>query len=177
MKRNRAMAAIVVIAAAFGAVGWFVGSRSANDDSPSWLFSHTAASGTVAENADGSYTITLTGVDSRVIAFTDRPNRDAGTIEASEYYANWQSMFGTSAPNAVLVEHTAVNGADSLVVTMYSPQLTTNGLQFRATLLEDEDAIQRLQPLVGALHVGMPSQFAGVSLFIDAWPTSVNLKL
>ena len=174
---KKAVPVYVLVAVVLVGAGWLVGSRTAVDDSPSWLFSHTATSGMVASNADGSFTITLSEVDPRVVAFTDRPRRDAGTLDAAEFYANWQSMFGASAPNAVLVEHGSISETDSLVFTLYSPTLAGGGLQFRAILLEDEDAFERLQPLVGALHVGVPSQFAGVSLFIDAWPTSVNLKL
>jgi hypothetical protein len=156
MKQSKVVGAIA-IAIVFGIAGWLVGSRANNDDSSSWLFSHMATAGTVTGNADGSLTVTLSRVDPHVIAFTDRPDRDAGITAASDFYDSWETLFADAAPNAVLVEHLANGSNDSLVVTMYSPTLTDDDLQFRTVLLEDEKHPERLKRLIGAAQVDIPT--------------------
>ena len=167
MKQRKAVGAIA-IAIVFGIAGWLVGSRTNNDDGSSWLFSHTATAGTVTTNADGSLIVMLSGVNPHVIAFTDRPDRDAGITAASDFYDSWETLFADAAPNAVLVEHLADGSTDSLVVTMYSPTLTDDGLQFRAVLLEDEKHPERLKRLIGMAHADMPTSVGEATLFIDS---------
>ena len=52
--------------------------------------------------AGDSYTLTLEGVDAQMLAFTDRPEREAQTWNTSEFLDYWQNEFGGDPPNAVV---------------------------------------------------------------------------
>ncbi len=93
------MAFAVAIA---GATWWTI--DRGQDQNPSWLFSHTASAGTLLKQSDGDYTLTLTGIDPHVMAFTDRPVRDSVIVPATDLIAAWPGLFADSPPNAVLVE-------------------------------------------------------------------------
>lgn len=159
----------VVAAGALGA--WWITDRDP-DSTSRWLFSHTAGGGILKQNPDGSYTLTLDGIDSHVVAFTDRPMRDVDILDVSELVRSWPELFAGSAPNAVLVEHNPLGEADSVVLTLGEPSLTTNprdgltSLIFQATVLRDE-LPESLVALSGGVHSTLPSRFDQVSLFID----------
>lgn len=137
------------------------------DEAPSWLFSHTADAGTLTENPDGTYELTLTGIDPNVMAFTDRPDRQTAIIGADHLVDGWPSIFADSAPNAVLVEHTPDGATDSLVLVLTEPRLEDRTLSFTADVLEDEAHPSGLDGMVGEPHATPPSSFSAASLFID----------
>lgn len=169
---------IAVVAAAavvLGAVWWNV-ARS-QSSAPKWLFSHTADEGSLIENPDGTYTLTLTGIDPHVMAFTDRPDRDSAIMSTASLVHGWRSLFATSPPNAVLVEHNAQGGADSVVLTLTNPRLTapstetfpnfaTATLTFDASLMLAEHP-EGLTRLTRGVKGSPPETFAKASLFID----------
>ncbi len=165
----------VVLVAAGGT--WLVLDRTADDpagdpvaavdDSPSWLFSHTADGGTLTANGDGTYALTLTDIDPNVMAFTDRPDRQTAILSAQDLVQAWPSMFADSAPNAVLVEHDPSGDTDSLVVVLTDPVLDGSTMTYTAEILEDEAHPSSIEGIVGAPHAEPPAEFAGVSLFID----------
>lgn len=166
MSRTFAWAMGVVLAIGVGitiAVWW--ANRDAASDS-GWLFSHTAEGGDLMENGDGSYTLTLTGIDAHVMAFTDRPERDAFVVDAVGLVAMWSDFFADSDPNAVLVEHGADGEADSIVLTLSDPSIDEQGLTFTALPLIDEVPAPLVR-IAGKLHRSPPTQFSAVSLFID----------
>lgn len=145
---------------------------AAVDESPSWLFSHTADGGTLTANGDGTYALTLSGVDPNVMAFTDRPDRQTAILTAQDLVQAWPSMFADAAPNAVLVEHAPTGDTDSLVLVLSDPQVDGTTMTYTATILEDEDHPSSVEGIVGAPHAEPPAEFADVSLFID----DVNLE-
>ena len=139
-----------------------------SDDSPTWLFSHTSDGGTLTPTGDDdTYTLTLTGIDPNVMAFTDRPDRQTAILTAQELVDAWPSMFADSAPNAVLVEHDPTGDTDSLVVVLTDPRVDGATMTYTATILEDEDHPAEVEGIVGAPHAEPPAEFADVSLFID----------
>jgi hypothetical protein len=82
-------------------IGDPVATETAADETttaPSWLFTQTSTGGTFTTTADGTHTLTLTGVDPGVTAFTDRPDRDAAVIPIDQFVREWPSMFEDSAP-------------------------------------------------------------------------------
>ena len=164
-----AIAAVVVLALA--GVAWWASDRTAQAEA-SWLFSHTASGGTLQQNADGSYTLTLTDIDPHVIAFTDRPVRDSQIMDAADLVRNWPGYFADSPPNAVLVEHSPSGVSDSVVLTISQPQLITSpdgassSVTFRGDLITDEHP-EALKRIAGTLHTTPPATFNDASLFID----------
>lgn len=145
---------------------------AAVDEAPSWLFSHTADGGTLTSNGDGTYALTMSGIDPKVMAFTDRPDRQTAILTAQDLVDTWPSMFADSAPNAVLVEHDPSGETDSLVVVLTDPALDGSTMTYTATILEDEAHPSSVDGIVNSPHADPPSEFADVSLFID----DVNLE-
>lgn len=145
-----------------GAALWTVSQQ----DSPAWLFSQTADSGTLVENPDGSFTLTLQEFDPHVMAFTDRPVRDAEILDAAEFVQSWPALFGGSPPNAVLVEHDPQGDANSVVLTLGAPSLSPEGLQFPAQELSTEIP-SGLSGMAESTYDLPPREFGQVSLFID----------
>lgn len=147
-----------------GGVWWFTGRATAEE--PTWLFSHTADGGTLEEQSDGSYLLTLTGIDPHVMAFTDRPVRDTQIFGIQALADGWNELFESSPPNAVLVEHNAQGEADSVVLVLSNPQVSGDELTFSAQMLTDEAAAEATS-LEGTLHSAAPASFEEVSVFID----------
>jgi hypothetical protein len=170
----------VVLVAAGGT--WLVLDRAGDDstgdpvaaveESPSWLFSHTADGGTLTANGDGTYALTLSGIDPNVMAFTDRPDRQTAILTAQDLVEAWPSMFADSAPNAVLVEHDPAGDTDSLVIVLTDPALDGSTVTYTVEILEDEAHPSSVDGIVDSPHVEPPAEFADVSLFID----DVNLE-
>lgn len=168
--------AIAGVAVAIAAGVWWSLDQG-QDESPNWLFSHTATAGTLTQEADGSYTLTLTGIDPHVMAFTDRPVRDSAIVDTSALVDAWPTLFATSPPNAVLVEHHAEGEADSVIMTLTNPRLTSFGtpgsasedlatLSFDAAVMSAE-VPENLTRLTRGVHDVPVSTFANASLFID----------
>jgi hypothetical protein len=137
-------------------------------EAPSWLFTVTSTGGTFSTDADGTQTLTLSGIDPGVTAFTDRPDRDAAVVPADRFVQEWPSMFEDSAPNAVLVEHEPSGESDSFVVTLFDPVLDGNTLSFTAEIVDGEDHSEQIPGLTATPHREPPASFRTVSLFIDS---------
>ena len=160
----------VALALAFGvASGWLLGSGEDSEASAggeSWLFSHTADVGEIREAGDGSLELVLRSFDDQVMAFTDRPFREA-KIESVEWLVSlWDELFADSPPNGVVVEHDPDGTARSVVVELSSPRLSGDELTYAVTVL---DALPegRLSRVAGVLHDSPVRSFRAVSVFID----------
>lgn len=165
MKRPFMWALIAIVLAGGVGITWWVISQSSGRDA-SWLFSHTADGGSLTDNGDGTYTLTLTGIDPHLMAFTDRPNRDAVVVDAAGLVGMWEAFFADSDPNAVLVEHAPDDTADSVVMTLSDPSLDDQRLTFTAIPLVEE-VPPSLARLAGSVHSVLPTEFSSASLFID----------
>jgi uncharacterized protein YjbI with pentapeptide repeats len=137
-------------------------------EAPSWLFTVTSTGGRFSTDADGTQTLTLTGIDPGVTAFTDRPDRDAAVVPADRFVQEWPSLFEDSAPNAMLVEHEPSGESDSFVVTLFDPVLDGSTLSFTAEIVEGEDHSGQIPGLTATPHREPPASFRTVSLFIDS---------
>jgi uncharacterized protein YjbI with pentapeptide repeats len=146
-----------------------------------WLFTQTAEAGRLERYDDGAYLLVLRGVDRHMIAFTDRPGREASVIGTGVFIAAWGRTFATSGPNAALVEHEPDGTTDTLVVTLSDPAYDpgTGELRYRAVVLADELHPERLSGLGGERHEAAPAAFGAASLFIDsaAEPSTSTCKL
>jgi hypothetical protein len=135
------------------------------------LFVQTATGGTWAADADGtSGTLTLTGVDPEVEAFTDRPAREVSTETPQQFVDDWPARgFDTDPPNASIALHSAAAGEVPLVVELSSPgwDASSSTLTYRAKVVGGGSG-------PGAT---LPATFGGVSLFVDNSPASTNVGL
>jgi hypothetical protein len=86
-----------------------------------------ATQGEFQETTDGEYTLTLTGVKPGMLAFTDRPDRQAQRWDTTEFFNYWANEFGDDPPNAV-------TSADSeAAITINDPQVSGDTVTFTAT--------------------------------------------
>ena len=152
-----ALAAVAVVAFALGAR---TQSTSASPEAPTsnWLFSQTADAGSISPNGDGTWTLTLTDVDPVVLAFTDRPLRDAQAGTAERLVEAWPDMFGDSNPNGVVVAHNAEGATNSAVVELMDPAIDGSTMTYTVKVLTNEG---------GPAESGRSYSFEQVSVFID----------
>lgn len=85
--------------------------------------------------------LTLTGVDDKMLAFADRPQRTAGWMGAEDIVALWNegaNSFATDPPNAVVAWQSGRRSLD-VVVTLSSPawDAAAGALSFTATPVVD----------------------------------------
>ena len=100
-----------------------------SQEPPHWLMVIKAEQGEFQETTDGEYTLTLTGVKPEMLAFTDRPDRQAQRWDTTEFLDDWASEFNTDPPNAVI-------SADSeAAMTINNPQVSGDTVTFTATPL------------------------------------------
>jgi hypothetical protein len=145
----------LLVLAVLMVVGW---RAITNSPEPAWLMSIDALSGELIDNGDQGWILELRGIDSHVTAFTDRPDRRTWLVPTYEIVASWDTLFGGSAPNAVLSEH-GTDGARQVVVELGSPTTGEATLRYGVTILEVTDGSRSgLQP---------PSRFGPATLFID----------
>ena len=81
--------------------GVAVTAHNNNEPQPEWLMVMNAETGEFQPAGD-SYTLTLGGVDEEMLAFTDRPEREAQTWDTSAFLDYWANEFGDDPPNAVV---------------------------------------------------------------------------
>ena len=124
----------------------------------SFLFVLRAETGEITK-ADGGYTLTMKGMDDKVLYFSDRPVRKAGFITMTQFMGDWAkggNSFQANPPNAAIV-HAALKTntkgiAQALPVELTHPVTTADGWSFQ------------VKDLQGKIEVG---SYHGVSVFID----------
>jgi hypothetical protein len=174
------IASVALAVIAVGVIGFTFGRNSnnaagASNAAPSWLFSLTASSGSMVENPDGTYALTLRSTDPDILAFTDRPDRDSAIIPLAKGVQSWPTRFADVPPNAVLVEHNSQGESNSLAVLLTNPLLNGSTLKFTAKILDSLQQTQNSQGLVDKAYAAPPVNFEMVSLFIDdVQPTSYS---
>ena len=134
------------------------GSESGQDSS--WLFVMRAASGTT----DGT-TLTLSGVDEEVLAFTDRPDRDVNRTTASTLIASWDELFDGDPPNAAV---TWVGGGRDFdaAVELSNPSMDGQLLSFSYTVLTETP--DRMASLIDRGATNLPAELSEINLLIDS---------
>ena len=153
------MKTIFVIYVALAAATTVVAADHTIDESenPQFLFVISAESGSY----DGE-TLTLSGVPSAVY-FSDGPYRIAGHISLEKFTELWREgtdSFKTDPPNATI----SILGEDantSIVVELSNPLLIENGVTFEIKILDGK----------------IPISFGFSGLFIDPFPTALNLQI
>lgn len=158
----------------------------------SWLITLTAESGTLAPASGGEddagkatndrYVLQLSDVDDQIVAFTDRPDRQVVVGKTDRFVEEWKTIFADDPPNAVLIQHDPKDPDNqySVVVELLQPVVNTKtgSLEFPATILGEEHDDPNLRSLTPVLAATASEKyllkFEDPSLFIDAFPTSVN---
>ena len=129
------------------------------------MFVQTARTGTLDPQGNGSFLLTLDGLDPRAVFFADKPNRDSGIISTPLLIG---SLFGgENPPNAALViEGDETFGVMPLELT--NPVLEDDSVTYTATLLENFSS--GLSHYKDAQAAQGPETFGEVALFLDgAW--------
>ena len=152
-----ALAAVAIVAFVLG-VRTQSTSASPEASTSNWLFSQTADAGSISPNGDGTWTLTLTDVDPVVLAFTDRPLREAQAGSAERLVEAWPDMFGDANPNGVLVAHNAEGATNSAVVELMDPAIDGRTMTYTVKVLTNEG---------GPAEPGRSYSFEQVSVFID----------
>ena len=96
--------------------GVAVTAHTNSEPEPEWLMVMNAETGEFQPAGD-TYTLTLEGVDAEMLAFTDRPERQAQTWDTAAFLGAWASEFGDDPPNAVV----SADGV-RVAVTLSNPQ-------------------------------------------------------
>ena len=81
--------------------GVAVTAHTTNEPEPEWLMVMNAETGECQKVGD-TYTLTLDGVDTQMLAFTDRPERQAQMWDTSAFLDYWANEFDGHPPNAVI---------------------------------------------------------------------------
>mgnify|MGYP000700440270 CR=1 FL=1 len=132
----------------------------ATQQKATFLFVLRADTGSIAKT-DAGYTLTLKGMDDKVLYFSDRPVRKAGFITVTQFMNDWakgNNSFQANPPNAAIV-HAALktNGkgfAQAISVELKNPIATTDGWVFHLTDLQ------------GKISVG---DYDRISIFVDGF--------
>ena len=132
----------------------------------SYLFVQNATSGTFTSNGDETYTLTMNGVSSQTIYFSDRPERDAGQIDM-QTYLNSGRFNDTNPPNAAIDVLNGEEGSDVAIVELFNPVYDSDAatLQYTARILED--ASHSVAVFNERRDASIPTTFDAVALFID----------
>lgn len=164
--------AIVYLLLGLAAIGLGLGVSSNLDDARlcgdkkgselvSYLFVQEAASGDIALNEDGTYTLALADVSPQTLVFADRPVRDAFYVETSDLVAAFDRLFGDDPPNATL-SYTSTSGELRTAVFEILSPIGEAGLAvtYQVVLIPvDGESVTPGEP---------PSTFGEASLFIDS---------
>ena len=107
------------------------------------------------------YTLTLKGMDDKVLYFSDRPVKKAGFITLTQFMDDWSKgndSFKKTPPNAAIVHATLYPNdkgrAQALAVELTNPTKTDNGWTFDMKVM-------------GGVSVA-DAVVSGVSVFVDA---------
>lgn len=139
------------------------------------LFVQSAASGTMApkSGADGVFELTLTGVSSQTIWFSDHPAREVGVIETATFAVD--PVFDPAdPPNAAVVVQTD-SGEDQLIVELANPRYDADGdtVVYEATPIATY-AGEMFTRIADTLDDNeLPASFGLTSVLIDdvaCWP-------
>ncbi|MDW5597180.1 phage tail protein [Conexibacter stalactiti] len=133
------------------------------------LFVVQAEGGALEPLGGGSYALTLRGVPSRAVWFSDRPARDTGAVPLRQLTgAYWRGLgFAADPPNAVVTLSGGRRGADTVALELTRPRYDARRatVRFRARLLRE--LTPGLAHHAARLDRRLPRRFGAASLFID----------
>ena len=140
-------------------------------ESESYLFSQTAAGGSLRGTDERELTLTLSGVRDRVTRFTDRPARKAQTVDVRDFLARWDARFAVAPPNAVLSYRSPAERAPrELVLELRNPRYdrAARTMTYDARRIpETTDRIPGTKHPRRPVVQPLPRTFGAAALFID----------
>lgn len=142
-------------------------------DDASYLFVQAGfASGTLVDNGDGTFLLTLLNAPAQTVYLSDRPDRVAGAMP-TERFLEILGFDGGDPPNAALVIQVDDENTDVIVFELTAPVYDADvaSLTYIAILLEGFD--QFVETGVGFVEEPLtadtlPQEFGSCSLFIDS---------
>jgi hypothetical protein len=170
---TRRVALFVTLAAlatlgTLGGVGSTASAAQAQSEKPKaqYLFVVEAQAVWTQSFPRGQIGLNLSGVDARVLYFSDRPVREAGTIPAAVLFEHWQKFgFAKVPPNAAIVAPNGPAGHRPTAVKLFDPHYdaTAGALEICMCVLGHQDGrwLTQLTETTAAQH-------GPVSLFIDS---------
>jgi hypothetical protein len=173
--------AVGAIGAGFAAAT--IAQASAQDATPagtsaglSLLFVQHAGSTTLGPGSVDSATLTMTGVTSQTLYFSDRPVRLTGALPTASFAAAFPQVFADDPPNAVLIGHPEAGADDeeSVVIELTQPvyDLATATLTFEVQLLDAGMIGERGFEGEPLADLSTMREYAEAHLFIDDAPMS-----
>jgi len=132
----------------------------------SYLFVQNATSGTFTSNGDETYTLTMNGVSSQTIYFSDRPKRDVGQVDM-QTFLNSGCFNDANPPNAAIDVLNVGEENDVVIVELLDPVYDSDAATLRYTARIVEDANHSVTTLNERNDGSIPASFDSVALFID----------
>jgi hypothetical protein len=162
-----AIGAVVLMAVLIAGCGGGEGETSEDQGSTSQGASSLFVVNTTSGSISGTKALKLRLQlqDHSDVWFTDRPERLAGPLDATDLMSSWKTFFRSDPPNAALVID-AGSGQESLPLTLESPVTSGEVVTFEATLLDahpDDSAFAQ-----HTVSSDVPENFGRASLFIDS---------
>ena len=164
IRMGQLMLSLMLLTASFGHADMQI---SGEPSTTRWLFVQTASSGSLEpiKGEKDAYQLTLKGVSEQVIAFTDRPARDARTVSINDYVKNWSTgpnSFQKSPPNAALEIETQKGLVTIFTIDNPKYDMAANTLTYKAKRIESN-------PTLPSQTAGqeLPKTFLKPVLFID----------
>ena len=176
-RARRGARAVLLVAAAAGALAFAATPASAAPEAAEDLYVLNAGSGELdrAGKSKRVFRLLLTDPAGDVTVFTDRPVRRAGHRKLGGFVRDWNRLgFRADPPNAALVIADAPNSRDVLVLTLSKPRLRADGVAFRTKVVRGSatDALRRFR---GRVDGRVADRFGQVSLFVDPGSEAVDL--
>lgn len=141
-----------------------------------YLFVQSFHSGSIIpmEGQDGRYTVTLEQGTGQTIYFADRPSRDVGVAETSQFL-DGLGFLEDNPPNAALILETAPGESDVAVVELFNPSYdpVTAGVTYEVAALENwRQSVELGLEEDPADLAALAPEFGAAHLLIDDCPTN-----
>lgn len=140
-------------------------------DEPSTLFLLYSDAGTLTDDdGDGQWTFTMIDPWDQVVAFTDRPFRDATNVPLTSWLAAWEANGFADVPPNAAITMSIEDGTDEIdwaIMTLEAPRLLGDGaIEFDARFLTLDDGRDAFYPTVEGS--GVKPEFRATQVFIDS---------
>jgi hypothetical protein len=139
-------------------------------DTRRYLFLLYSDGGELLAQGDGSYVFRLHDVWDTVVAFTDRPFRDAASTPLHNWIDNWSANgFAEQPPNAAvtMLIDGSVQVTDWAILTLTAPRFTASGaLEFTARFLTLPNGEPAFFPTQAGS--GVKASFSTTQVFLDS---------
>jgi microcystin-dependent protein len=140
------------------------------------LFTLVSESGTFEKSKDrpkDTFQLKLRDLAAATLWFTDRPERDSGTIPTPRFFRQWERLgFNDDPPNAVVSLVGGADRADTVALELRRPRLSKSGTSVRLTVKLLKEAPSGLAHLADDLDGRLERRFEDATLFIDDASTS-----